>query len=145
MRTRCERSAVHARGRSRIALGPLETRVMEVLWRFPQCTVHQMRKKLPPKRAYNTVMTTLVRLFKKGLLSRRKQGHRFVYSPQVSAEDWGRLVASEFVDNFAAIPNVTHRLLVSYLLEALSELDPKLPAEMEAQIVDKRGARARFR
>lgn len=144
MRTLRERRASHAK-RHRITLGPFEARVMEVLWNCTACTVQQVKEKLARKRAYNTVMTTLVRLYQKGLLSRRKQGHRFVYASRVSAEEWGRLAASEFVDNFVSVPTVTHKLLVQSLLEALGELDPKLPAEMRTQTLGKPSGRQRAR
>jgi predicted transcriptional regulator len=121
-----------------MALGPFEARVMEVLWNFRECTVHEVKRRLASKRAYTTVMTTMARLFGKGLLKRRKQGHQFIYAPRISAENWGRLAASEFMNDFVSVPNATHRLLISSLLEALDRLDPQLQAEMQAQILDKR-------
>jgi predicted transcriptional regulator len=129
MRTVRERPVAHAKRRRRMTLGPFETRVMEVLWKFPECTVQEVKEKLARKRAYTTVMTTLVRLCQKGLLRRRKQGHRFVYSSRLSAEEWGRLAAAEFLSSFVSVPSVTHELLVRWLLEALDKLDAKLRAE----------------
>ena len=137
MQTRGEQSAVRAKRRRRMILGPFEARVMEVLWRGSEHTVHEVKRKLSRKRAYTTVMTTMARLYEKGVLSRRKRGHQFVYKPRLSAQAWGRLAASEFVDNFISVPNVSHKLLISSLLDALGELDPKLPAEMQAQIRQK--------
>ena len=123
--------------RRRISLGPLEACVMAVLWDLPSCTVHEVQLRLPGKRAYTTVMTTMVRLFQKGLLCRRKKGHGFVYFPQVSAEDWGRLAASEFVANFVAVPHASTDLLISSLAMALNQLDPRLLPRMRARVPDK--------
>ncbi len=129
--------------RTRITLGSFEARVMDVLWKVPECTVWQVKDKLPSNRAYNTVMTTLVRLFNKGLLTRHKEGHSFVYSARLSPEDWGQLAASEFIANLAAVPNVTHEFVVSSLLHAVSGLDPKLPAKRKARIGSTHSRRAR--
>lgn len=136
MRTGRERRGTRAK-HCHLALGSFEARVMEVLWRSPECTVHQVKERLVRKRAYTTVMTTLVRLYQKGLLARRKRGHQFVYVARVSAQEWGRMAASEFVNKFAADPNITRGLLISSLLHALDTLDPQLSAEMQAQMLHK--------
>ena len=63
-------------------LGPLEQRVLELLWRSsgPR-TVREVQEGLGGALAYTTVMTTLDRLFKKGLLERRREGQAFSYAP----------------------------------------------------------------
>lgn len=62
-----------------------EQRLMEVVWRKGQATVADVVEALPePSRpAYNTVMTTLRILEKKGYLQHTKSGRAFVYSPRV--------------------------------------------------------------
>ena len=57
-------------------LGPLEIRVMEVLWTAGQSSVRDVVEKLERKLAYTTVMTTLDRLFKKGMLDQTEVGAR---------------------------------------------------------------------
>ena len=49
------------------------------------------------KLAYTTVMTTLDRLFKKGLLDRIKSDRAFLYSPALSRADWERKRAGSLV------------------------------------------------
>ena len=44
--------------------------------------------------AYTTVMTTLDRLFKKGLLRRSEEGRAFRYAPRLSREEMHREAAS---------------------------------------------------
>ena len=57
------------------ALGRLEREVMDVVWTpATKHTVRDVQARLPRKAAYTTVMTTLDRLFKKGLVSRRREG-----------------------------------------------------------------------
>ncbi|MFL5336665.1 MAG: BlaI/MecI/CopY family transcriptional regulator, partial [Geminicoccaceae bacterium] len=50
------------------ALGRLEREVMDVVWSSAEHTVKDVQGRLPRKAAYTTVMTTLDRLFKKGLV-----------------------------------------------------------------------------
>jgi hypothetical protein len=52
-------------------LGHLEVTVMEILWRRGQSNVHDVVAELGRPLAYTTVMTTLDRLYKKGLLDRQ--------------------------------------------------------------------------
>ena len=71
------------KGRSPVPqpLGPLEVTVMEILWARGESNVRDVVDRLDRPLAYTTVMTTLDRLFKKGLLARRKSDRAFIYSP----------------------------------------------------------------
>ena len=62
-------------------LGPLETRVMEALWRAGTATAREVFTQLDEAWAYTTVMTTLDRLHKKALLTREKEGLAYRYQP----------------------------------------------------------------
>jgi predicted transcriptional regulator len=73
-----------------LMLGPLEIQVMEVVWSSGESSVRDVVEKLDSKLAYTTVMTTLDRLFKKGLLDRHKSERAFLYSPRLSSQDWER-------------------------------------------------------
>ena len=59
------------------ALGFLEVDVMEVLWTGGQSSVRDVVQKLERRLAYTTVMTTLDRLFKKGMLDGRSRSAHF--------------------------------------------------------------------
>jgi predicted transcriptional regulator len=109
----------------RISLGPLEARVMTVLWTCGECTVRQVQKKLLPKAAYTTVLTTMVRLYQKGLMKRRRHRYAFIYSA-VSREQWGVLAASEFITHFIGVTNGSPELVASSLSEAISLHQHKL-------------------
>ena len=71
-----------------VFLGPLEAEVMEVVWRLKEASVKQVLFQLEGahRPAYTTVMTTLSRLAKKGVLQRSRRGRRFVYRPSSSRE-----------------------------------------------------------
>lgn len=64
------------------SLGPLEKEVMEIVWKHKQVNVKDVTSALSPshKLAYTTVLTILARLWKKGVVSREKQGKSYFYS-----------------------------------------------------------------
>jgi predicted transcriptional regulator len=57
---------------------------MEILWSRPESSVRDVVDRLKRPLAYTTVMTTLDRLYKKGLLDRRKSQRAFFYSPRLT-------------------------------------------------------------
>jgi predicted transcriptional regulator len=122
----------------RSTLGPLEIAVMEILWAQGQGNVHEVVQKLSRPLAYTTVMTTLDRLFKKGLLDRRKSERAFVYSPRLSRLEWEQQRAGEFVAGFLAGPRPAGELLISCLVEAVGQHDEALLDELEKKIKLKR-------
>ena len=71
----------------RLQLGPLEVDVMEAVWQFGAGNVRDVAGRLERKLAYTTVMTTLDRLFKKGLLELGMTDRAFVYTPKVTRVD----------------------------------------------------------
>jgi predicted transcriptional regulator len=73
-------------------LGDLEQRVMDVLWESAPLAVRDAQRRVGGKLAYTTVMTTLDRLFKKGLLARTKVGNAFEYRPAIDREEYQRRV-----------------------------------------------------
>jgi predicted transcriptional regulator len=67
-------------------LGELEALVMDVAWTGGALTVREVCDRLEgdDSRAYTTIMTTMDRLFSKGLLSRVKDGQAWRYHPTQS-------------------------------------------------------------
>jgi predicted transcriptional regulator len=120
------------------ALGPLEVSVMEILWSHGDSNVHDVTQRLGRPLAYTTVMTTLDRLYKKGLLRRRKADRAFFYSPRWSRAEWEQKRAGEFVEGFLAAPETSGELLVSYLVDAVGRYDETLLDELERKIRSKR-------
>ena len=104
-------------------LGHLETRVMEILWTRGESNVRDVVDKLTQPLAYTTVMTTLDRLFKKGLLERRKEDRAFFYQPRLTRNEW----ESKRADN-----------LISCLVDAAGARDAALLDELENKIRLKR-------
>ncbi|MGO9307392.1 MAG: BlaI/MecI/CopY family transcriptional regulator [Candidatus Korobacteraceae bacterium] len=54
-----------------MVLGRLERQTLDVVWESDECSVRDVTRRLTRKRAYTTVMTTLDRLYQKGILNRR--------------------------------------------------------------------------
>lgn len=104
-----------ARRRSE-TLTEAELRLMEVLWEQGQATVAEVTAKLPPPPlAYNSVLTTMRILERKGFVAHEEAGRAFVYRPLVARDDAARSavghVLSRFFDNSAG--SLALRLIAS--------------------------------
>lgn len=121
----------------RMSLGPLEAQVMEGLWALGKGSVREVQLRLPHKTAYTTVMTTLVRLFQKGLAGRYLQDRKYIYVVRMSAEQWAMTAASESISRFLTTPRLSRELLLSCLMKTVRH-DPTLLPEMEKKIRDLR-------
>ncbi|HXK01793.1 MAG TPA: BlaI/MecI/CopY family transcriptional regulator [Verrucomicrobiae bacterium] len=115
-------------------LGPLEILVMETLWRRGESTVRGVVDQLERPLAYTTVMTTLDRLYKKGLLDRRKAQRAFYYAPRYSRSEWELRRAGDLVAGFLSSCEPERELLVSCLVEAVGRYDEALLDELERRI-----------
>src|SRR5688572_6446800 len=79
-------------------LGPFETSVMEVVWSLGgDVRVRDVQAQLPGQPAYTTVMTTMERLHRKGLLQRKRHGRAFVYQAALSRDGLASRRASGFL------------------------------------------------
>src|SRR5205823_8539319 len=91
-------------------LGALERDVLALVWERGDTSVRDACEHLGSAVAYTTVMTTMDRLFKKRLLSRRKVGRAFVYHATATREELEGAVAAELVqtllraDGFGPLP-----------------------------------------
>jgi predicted transcriptional regulator len=121
-----------------LALGSLEFELMEILWSRVESSVRDVVPQLSRPLAYTTVMTTLDRLFKKGLLDRHKSDRAFVYSPLFSRQEWERRRAGNLVAGFLSGPHPSRELLLSCLLEAVGEHDATLLDDLEKKIRSRR-------
>jgi BlaI family penicillinase repressor len=117
-------------------LGPLEQRLLDGLWTRGNATVRELLEGGCQDLAYTTVMTTLDRLFKKGLLTRSEEGRAFRYAPQFSREELNRQAASQaFRQLLDASP--ASSLPLSFLVEILGERDEQLLDDLR-KLVDRK-------
>ncbi len=121
-----------------LSLGRLEFRLMQILWSRGECNVRDVIQRLDHPLAYTTVMTTLDRLHKKGLLDRRMPERAFLYSARMSREEWERSRAGSLVAGFLAGPPSARELLLSSFLDAVGQHDAELLDELEKKIRQKR-------
>lgn len=101
-------------------LGDLEKAVLQYFWSKDAADVKQVHRDIDPsgKRSMNTVQSAMDRLYKKGLLKRKKIGHAFVYRSAQSRNTFlaslMRAVASDFIsseqDYLAAFSSLTDQL-----------------------------------
>jgi predicted transcriptional regulator len=127
-----------ARSAAPFPLGPLEIAVMEVVWSRPASSVHHVTARLDRPLAYTTVMTTLDRLYKKGLLERRKSERAFLYSARLSRSEWQREQAGDLVSGLLSDPRHPSDLLISCLVDAVGRHDEALLDELERKVRQKR-------
>jgi predicted transcriptional regulator len=119
-------------------IGPLEITVMEILWANGESNVHDVAQRLERPLAYTTVMTTLDRLYKKGMLGRRKADRAFIYAPRFTKAEWEQKQAGDVLAAFFAAPRPSGDLLLSYLVDVVGQHDAALLDELERRIRDKR-------
>ena len=93
-----------------------ELRLMNVLWQKGSATVQQVLDALPakPALAYNSVLTTIRILEKKGYVQHVKDGRAHVYMPLVGKREATRFEIRHLVNRFF---NNSHELLVLDILE----------------------------
>jgi predicted transcriptional regulator len=115
-------------------LGEREREVLEVLWSEGDATVQQVAKGLKTALAYTTVMTTLDRLYKKGLLERSKCDRAFVYKPAVSKSELERGRANVMVHRLLAGSDRNPDVLLSSLVDAVESYDTDLLSRLEEMV-----------
>jgi len=93
-----------------------ELRLMEVLWQKGPSTVQQVQQDLPEKAplAYNSVLTTIRILEKKGYVKHAKDGRAHVYTPLVERQEATRSEILRLVNRFFGN---SHELLVLNILK----------------------------
>jgi predicted transcriptional regulator len=135
-----QRKAEEGESAQSLALGPLELSVMEVVWQAGACNVREVVQQLDRDLAYTTVMTTMDRLYKKGLLDRTKCDRAFIYSQRVSKDEWERQRTDDLLAGFLTGEQPSRELLLSCLVDAVGEHDPDLLDQLEVKIQAKRRA-----
>lgn len=80
--------------------GDLEEKVMEAIWRLGNATVSETREFLSKdKFAHTTIMTILDRLYKKGILTRKKEGKGYRYYPLITKDEFEKAIAKKVVSD----------------------------------------------
>jgi predicted transcriptional regulator len=119
--------------------GPLEWRVLESIWeRRDSASVRDLQPQFADI-AYTTLMTTLDRLFRKGVLERVKRGRAFVYEARLTRAEFESARAATALRTAIAGDPVALTPLMSFFVDAVSEKDVDHLTELE-QLVKARRA-----
>jgi len=113
-------------------LGPLERQVLRAVWTRGTATVREVREDGKIWQTYPTIMTTMDRLFKKGLLDRVPDGRAFRYSARYTPEELERVAAVNGIRQLLGSEYAS--LHLSYLVEAVSTQDGKLLDELQTLV-----------
>ena len=115
-------------------LGTLEREVMGLAWSRQEISVREACERLGSSVAYTTVMTTMDRLFKKGLLARRKSGRAFIYHAVATRNELEGAVTTELMEHLLGRTSCEPLPVLSSLVDALSEFGVRhieMPATAE--------------
>jgi predicted transcriptional regulator len=124
-------------------LGHLEHRVMTALWQGGEKSVRDVQETFAGELAYTTLMTTLDRLFRKGLLARRKEGRAYLYSARVSRGELRQGAARGLLSRLLGRDRESARPILSSIVESVSERDRDLLDDLERLVQDRRRALAK--
>lgn len=116
--------------------GALELRVMEALWqRDTPVSVRDLVNDFDGT-AYTTLMTTLDRLHRKGVLDREKSGRAFVYRPRYTREELESGMAVRAIESL--LDRSSAEPVLSYFIDEVSRRDARLLDELERLVHEKR-------
>jgi BlaI family transcriptional regulator, penicillinase repressor len=117
-------------------LGALESDVMDEVWRHGgELRVRDVHAAFQARLAYTTVMTTMDRLYKKGLLERRKDGRAFLYSARLTRQQF---VLNAGVGLIRGLLESEGEPALSFLVDAVTERDRELLDRLERMVREKK-------
>jgi predicted transcriptional regulator len=126
----------------KIRLGPLEQRLLSAIWQRPEgITIRELRERADIGQAYITIVTTLNRLRKKGLIDRvAVKGAKvvtFQYVPQYTRAEAERELASSAIRQLLGL-DMAGPLLLSHMVDEISNHDAELLEELGRLVDEKR-------
>lgn len=114
---------------------------MEVVWKHSPVTAREVCDRLTGRRerAYTTIMTTMDRLHRKGVLSRRKDGLAWRYEPVLSEPEFAKAVANGLVGRMLSADQDT---ALHAFVDTAANIDESLLDRLR-QLIDQRKRRGR--
>jgi predicted transcriptional regulator len=127
------------------ALGHLERDILNRLWVEPEpLSVRALEASFGGALAYTTLMTTLDRLHRKGLVDRERAGRAFLYRARFTREELDNGVATDLIDAMLGSGPDAARPVMSTFVDAVGQRDATLLDELARLIREKqKGARKR--
>jgi len=111
--------------------------LLRAIWKRHNSTVRELLDSGEIDCAYTTVMTTLDRLHKKGLLERAAEGRAFRYTAALTRDEFDGHNVRNAIRKFLGAASASPAPL-SFLVDAVSEHDANLLDSLEKAIEDKR-------
>ena len=119
-------------------LGELERKTLDEVRRQGESNVSRVCEGLKDSYAYTTVMTTLDRLYKKGLLERRKEGRAFFYTAKYSVEEMERGMTADVIESLFDNSIGRTEPVLACIVDSVSDRDRLLLDDLERLIKEKR-------
>jgi predicted transcriptional regulator len=117
--------------------GALELRVLDAVWRHQgkEVAVRDLQPDFPGS-AYTTLMTTMDRLHRKGVLERRKVGRAFAYRAVSSRQELESGLVTRALQS--VLKGDSAQPILSFFVEEVSRQDDRLLDELERLVREKR-------
>lgn len=121
------------------SLGTLEQQMLAEIRENGETSVKQIWEMGGKTMAYTTIMTTLDRLYKKGLLARRKVSRAFIYSAKYSAAEMEHGVAQVVINTLLEATSIDRvEPILACIVDAVSDRDRQYLDELERLVLEKR-------
>ena len=118
-------------------LGNLESELMERVWRHGEISVRALHGQFATRLAYTTVMTTMDRLYKKGMLRRRKLGKAYIYVAALTEKEYQERLTHHLFGMVLHDMNNSNTVLANFV-DAVSDTDEKLLERLDQLVKAKR-------
>ena len=120
-------------------LGSLESELMERVWDRGEFSVGDLHLEFATRLAYTTVMTTLDRLYKKGLLTRHKVGKAFLYAAAFTEKEYQELL-TQHLFGMVLTDRMNNNTVLSCFVDAVGEADKEMLDKLDQLVRAKRRA-----
>ena len=109
-------------------IGPLERKILEILWDKKQSTAREISNSLEEigeKKAYSTVRTIIKRLVDKKIIAEKLDSDKrtFIYTPLISKEKLEKTIVRSIIGELLTKFNQS---TISYLAEGLSDNEKEI-------------------
>jgi predicted transcriptional regulator len=122
------------------AFGALESEVMEAMWKQEkEVSVRDLLAHLKGRIAYTTMMTTMDRLYRKGVFARRKHGRAFLYSPRITREQLRMGLVESVISSLLGGRGSDAEPILSCIVDAVGQQDRELLDDLERLVRRRRG------
>ena len=123
--------------RRAFSLGELERAVLDRLWSDGPADVRTMHRAVGEPRGItlNTIQSTLERLHRKGIATRRKRGRAYLYGASLTRREWLSNAVEELV---RGVPGAGAETVVSAFVDVLERTSEGRLEELERRVRERR-------